>query len=306
MGDHHAHHHAHHHAQHHAQHQRGGQHRSASSAAFRWSVLLNSLLTGIQLVIGFGFGSLALVADALHNLGDVVGLLLGWGAERLSLRPAAGRFTYGFGRSTHLAALVNGLLVLTAGGAVVLEGVARLQHPEPMVAVPVAWAALAGIVVNLLSARLFGHNHQHDLNRRAAVLHLLSDAAVSAAVLATAVLVLFTGWTVLDALAAIAVGAVVMLSALGLLREALAASLDAVPTGIDLAGIETALLALPGVEQVRELHVWGVSTSSVVLTAHLACRRQQLARPERLLGEADRVLDALGIRKSTIQLEPWD
>lgn len=288
-------------------HSHGHHHRPPStSAAFRWSVLLNSLLTGLQLVIGFGFGSLALVADALHNLGDVVGLLLGWGAERLSLRPARGRFTYGFGRSTHLAALLNALLVLLAGGAVVLEGVTRLQQPEPMVAMPVAWAALAGIVVNLLSARLFGLGHQHDLNRRAAVLHLLSDAAVSAAVLVTVLLVKFTGWVVLDAVTAIVVGLAVMASAARLLREALHASLDAVPAGLDHSQIEQALLAVPGVEAVLELHVWAVSTSAVALTAHLRCRRQHLAQPELLLRAVDQQLAAFGIRKSTLQLEPAD
>ena len=187
---------AHHH--HHHQNHRG------AAAAFRWSVLLNALLTGAQLAIGFGFGSLALIGDAIHNLGDVVGLLLAWGAERLSLRPARGRFTYGYGRSTHLAALINGLLVFGAGLLVVVEGLDRLQQPEPLVAGPVAVAAAAGIAINLLSARLFGADSQLDLNRRAAVLHLLSDAAVSAAVLLSAILVALTGRTELDAITAIA------------------------------------------------------------------------------------------------------
>jgi cobalt-zinc-cadmium efflux system protein len=288
------------HQDHHGHHHH---HSPRSGAAFRWSVVLNGVLTGVQLAIGFGFGSLALIGDAIHNLGDVVGLLLGWGADHLSRRPARGRFTYGFGRSTHMAALINGLLVFAAGAVVVVEAIQRLLAPVSLQAVPVAWAALAGIVINLASARLFGHDHQHDLNRRAAVLHLLTDAAVSAGVLLTAVLVAVTGWVVLDAIAAIAVGAVVMLSAWGLVREALALSLDAAPRGVDLAAIEAALLALPGVERVAELHVWGLSTSRLALTAHLLCGSEALRQSAWMLEQADQRLQAFGIRKSTLQLD---
>ena len=143
-------------------------HPRTAGAAFRWSIALNSGLTALQLVIGFGFGSLALVGDALHNLGDVIGLVLGWGAERLSLRPPKGRFTYGYGRSTQMASLINGLLIFSAGVVVVVEAIQRLANPVPLIAGPVAWAAAAGIVINLFSAKLFGHDHHHDLNQRAA------------------------------------------------------------------------------------------------------------------------------------------
>jgi len=271
------------------------------AGAFRWSVLLNAFLTGAQLAIGFGFGSLALIGDAIHNLGDVVGLLLAWGAERLSLKPPRGRFTYGFGRSTHLAALINGLLVFAAGLLVVVEGLDRLQQPEPLVAGPVAVAAAAGIAINLLSARLFGAQDHLDLNRRAAVLHLLSDAAVSAAVLLSAILVALTGRTELDAITAIAVGAAVMVSAYGLLKQALAASLDAVPEGHDLQAIEAALRELPGVLRVSELHVWGLGGRRVALTAHLQVQSEPSVD---LLRLGEERLRQLGIDHSTLQIEP--
>ena len=271
------------------------------AGAFRWSVLLNAFLTGAQLAIGFGFGSLALIGDAIHNLGDVVGLLLAWGAERLSLKPPRGRFTYGFGRSTHLAALINGLLVFAAGLLVVVEGLDRLQQPEPLVAGPVAVAAAAGIAINLLSARLFGAQDHLDLNRRAAVLHLLSDAAVSAAVLLSAILVALTGRTELDAITAIAVGAAVMVSAYGLLKQALAASLDAVPEGHDLQSIEAALRELPGVLRVSELHVWGLGGRRVALTAHLQVQSEPSVD---LLRLGEERLRQLGIDHSTLQIEP--
>jgi cobalt-zinc-cadmium efflux system protein len=271
------------------------------AGAFRWSVLLNAFLTGAQLAIGFGFGSLALIGDAIHNLGDVVGLLLAWGAESLSLKPPRGRFTYGFGRSTHLAALINGLLVFAAGLLVVVEGLDRLQQPEPLVAGPVAVAAAAGIAINLLSARLFGAQDHLDLNRRAAVLHLLSDAAVSAAVLLSAILVALTGRTELDAITAIAVGAAVMVSAYGLLKQALAASLDAVPEGHDLQSIEAALRELPGVLRVSELHVWGLGGRRVALTAHLQVQSEPSVD---LLRLGEERLRQLGIDHSTLQIEP--
>jgi cobalt-zinc-cadmium efflux system protein len=282
---------------HHGQHTPGG----AAGRAFRWSILLNSGLTALQLVIGFGFGSLALIGDALHNLGDVVGLALGWGAERLSLRPAQGRFTYGYGRSTHLASLLNAMLIFSAGMVVVVEAIQRLFHPVPLVTGPVAWAAAAGIAINLLSARLFGHDH-HDLNRRAAVLHLLTDAAVSVAVLVSALLVGVSGWLWLDSATAIGVGVAVIASAWGLLKDALALNLDAVPKGIDLAQVEAVLLGLPGVGAVDDLHVWGLSTSRAALTAHLRWDGTGLS-PSALLALAEERLAAIGIGKMTLQLD---
>ena len=280
---------------------------SQSAQAFRWSIALNAGLTALQLVIGFGFGSLALIGDALHNLGDVVGLVLGWGADQLSRRPASGRFTYGYGRSTQIAALINGFLIFAAGSVVVVEAIQRLFQPVPLVAGPVAWAAAAGIVINLVSAKLFGHNHQHDLNQRAAVLHLLTDAAVSVAVLISAVVVGLTGWLWLDALTAIGVGAVVVWSAVDLLREAIALNLDAAPRHVDLEQVQATLLALPAIQAVEALHIWSVSTSRTALTAHLVVDPQALKTGElnqqHLIEQAQHALAEIGIRQSTLQVE---
>ena len=284
-------------------HRRQHEHRPGSAAAFRWSVILNSALSGLQLVIGVAFGSLALIGDAVHNIGDVAGLLFGWGAERLSSRPATPRFTYGFGRSTQLASLVNAVLILMAAAVVIVEGFQRLLHPVAVASTPVAWAAAAGIVVNLLSARLFGDDHSHDLNRRAAVVHLLTDAAVSAAVLISAVLVGITGWPWLDPLTALGVGLVVAWSGWELLREALVVALDAVPRGIDIAQVDGALRSLPQVVDVHHLHVWAMSTSQNALTAHVI-REPGAADDMELLHEAKRRLAQIGISHSTLQLEP--
>jgi cobalt-zinc-cadmium efflux system protein len=267
--------------------------------------VLNSALSGLQLAIGFAFGSLALVGDALHNLGDVAGLLLGWGAERLSGRPANQRFTYGSGRSTQLASLVNAVLILMAAAVVVVEGLQRLRQPVELVSGPVAWAAATGIVVNLFSARLFGGDHSHDLNRRAAVVHLLTDAAVSAAVLVSALLVSLTGWARLDALTAIGVGLAVAWSGWQLLQEALIVAMDAVPRGIAMEEVEEALRSLPGVAAVHHLHVWALSTSQNALTAHVQ-RDPVLSDDMALLHAAKQRLARLGIAHRTLQLEPLD
>jgi len=284
-------------------HPRQHEHRPGSAAAFRWSIVLNSALSGLQLAIGLAFGSLALVGDALHNLGDVAGLLLGWGAERMSGRPANHRFTYGYGRSTQLASLVNAVLILMAAAVVLVEALQRLRQPVELVSGPVAWAAAAGIVVNLASARLFGSDHSHDLNRKAAVVHLLTDAAVSAAVLVSALLVQLTGWSRLDAATAIAVGLAVAWSGWQLLREALIVAMDAVPAGIEMEEVERALLGLPGVAAVHHLHVWALSTSQNALTAHVVRQLGTIDDME-LLHQAKQRLANLGIAHSTIQLEP--
>jgi len=284
-------------------HRHQHEHRPGSAAAFRWSVILNSALSGLQLVIGLGFGSLALVSDAVHNLGDVAGLLLGWGAERLSMRPPSGRFTYGFGRSTQLASLVNAVLILMASAVLIVEGLQRLGRGQTIDSVPVAWAAAAGIAVNLLSAWLFGHDHHHDLNRRAARLHLLGDAAVSVAVLGSAIAVGLSGWVWIDTVTAIAVGLAVGASGWSLLRDAMAVALDAVPASIDLASVDQCLRALPGVMDVHHLHIWGMSTSQTALTAHVK-RQPGVIDDMQLLHQAKRDLAELGIAHSTIQLEP--
>jgi cobalt-zinc-cadmium efflux system protein len=283
---------------HHEHHHNQQEASSRAGRAFRWSIALNTGLTTLQLAVGFGFGSLALIGDALHNLGDVIGLVLGWGSDHLSRRPASGRFTYGYGRSTQLASLINGLLIFGAGAVVVVEAIQRLFNPVPVIAGPVAWAAAAGIVINLGSAKLFGHDDHHDLNQRAAVLHLLTDAAVSVAVLISALLVEVTGWIWLDALTAIGVGAVVIWSALDLLREAIA---------LNLLEVNATLLALPAVETVEALHIWSLSTSRTALTAHLvidppALAASQLSQ-EQLIHQAQEALAALGIGKTTLQLE---
>lgn len=271
--------------------------------AFRWSILLNAGLSGLQIVIGISFGSIALIGDAVHNIGDVIGLMLGWGAETLGHQPSTRRFSYGFGRSTQIAAVANGVLILMASAVVCVESLQRFVDPIPVVTGPIAWAAIAGLVVNLLSARLFETDHAHDLNRRAALLHLVSDAAVSGAVLLSTILVSVTGWIWLDPLTGLLVGAVVGWMGVDLLRKGMAEILDATPTHIDLNKVQNCLEELPGVQSVHHLHVWALSTSRVALTAHLVRDIEVACSDQILLRRACTAMETLRIHHCTFQIE---
>ena len=279
---------------------------SKGKGAFRWTILLNAGLTGLQLVIGTAFGSVALIGDAFHNLGDVLGLLLGWGAEELSRLSPTKRYTYGYGRSTQLAALVNGILILMAAAVVTVESIQRFGRPVDIQTGPVAWAAAAGVVVNVVSASLFGNDHHQDLNRRGAVMHLLSDAAVSGAVLLSAMIIQLTDWSWVDALTGVGVGVTIGFLGIDLIKEALAENLDAIPSKINLHAVVDLLKQLPGVTDVHHLHIWGISTSKVAMTVHLVRPPDVACDDQDLLKKAQQALAELGIDHTTIQLEITD
>ena len=269
-------------------------------------MLLNAGLSGLQIAVGIAFGSIALIGDALHNVSDVLGLLLGWGAENLSSRPARGRFSYGFGRSTQLAAVANAVLILMASAVVCVEALQRFRQPELVMAGPVALAAGAGLVINFVSARLFGSDHHDDLNRRAAVLHLLGDAAVSAAVLLSALLAGVTGWTWIDPLTGLGVGISVGWLGIVLLRDGLAELMDEVPHRIDPAAVLADLEAMPGVQGVHHLHIWSIGGTRVALTVHLQRDAGLSDQDPQLLSAVRQAMRDKGIEHCTIQLEEPD
>jgi cobalt-zinc-cadmium efflux system protein len=296
--------HAHHHSHddHHHNHQGHRHHRPESRNAFRLSILLNTALAVFQILIGLFFGSIALVGDAIHNLGDVIGLAIAWGAERISRRSATDQYTFGLGRSTQMASLTNAVLVLAASLIVVFESVIRIFHPFRVVAVPIAVAAALGILINLLSARLFGDDHHHDLNRRAAVVHMLTDAAVSGAVLISAILVGITDWFWLDAVVGVGVGLVVGRSGWRLFKEALSLLMDGVPKGLDAVVLRKRILAVPGVLDVHDMWVWSNSTSTISFTAHVHHSRAPQEAAVLLL-EIRKILHVMNIDHSTIELD---
>jgi cobalt-zinc-cadmium efflux system protein len=237
--------------------------------AFRLAFALNAAFVLIEFSAGFIANSTALVADAGHNLSDVLGLLLAWAAMALSRRAPAGRFTYGLRSTSILAALGNATLLLVACGAIAWEAAHRLFAPPPVSGATVTVVALVGIVVNGVSAWLFARGRERDLNVRGVYLHMLADAAVSFGVAVAGLVVMLTGWLWLDPAVSLAVVAVIVAGTWSLLREALHLALSAVPTHVDLAAIEAYLCGRPGVSGIHDLHVWGMSTTETALTAHL-------------------------------------
>jgi cobalt-zinc-cadmium efflux system protein len=233
------------------------------------AVTLNVLFVVIEGCFGFLSNSVALIADAGHNLGDVLGLVCAWTAMYLARRPPGGNFTYGLGRSSVLAALTNAVLLLLACGAIAWEAAGRIAAPPAVAGATVAGVAAIGIVLNGISAWLLHSGSHDDLNRRSAFLHMLGDAAVSAGVLVSGVLIFVTGWTWLDPAVSLLIVAVILVSTWGLLRDSVHLSLDGVPAGVNSSAVLSYLAGQRGVTDVHDLHIWALSTTSVALTAHL-------------------------------------
>lgn len=237
--------------------------------AFALGVALNLGFVGVELACGLFAGSVALLADAGHNLSDVLGLVVAWGGTALARRPASPRFTYGLRKSSILAALANALFLLMACGGIAWEAVRRFAEPPPVSGVVVMAVAAVGIAVNAVTASLFASGRHGDINIRAAYLHMVSDAAVSAAVVVAGALVLLTGWTWIDPAASLIVVAVILWGTWGLLRDSIGMALDAVPTSVDAGAVGAMLGGLDGVERVHDLHIWPISTTEVALTVRL-------------------------------------
>jgi cobalt-zinc-cadmium efflux system protein len=267
--------HDHQHKQGHAHnHGAGGHHhhqapQAGQGRAFAIAVGLNLLIVVVQAVYGFIAHSTALLADAGHNLSDVLGLLLAWGAVWLGTHKPSERYTFGLGSSSILASLANAALLLFACGAIVLEAVQRLFNPAPVAGLDVFIVATLGMVVNGFSAWLFMRGSKEDLNVRGAFLHMAADAAISAAVAVSGLVILFTGANWLDPAMSIVVVGVIVVGTWGLGRDAMRLAMGAVPPGVDKPGIEQYLAALPGVADVHDLHVWALSTTENAMTAHL-------------------------------------
>ncbi len=256
----------------HSGHSHGSGHSHAPAdfgRAFAIGTALNLAFVALEGGAGLWTGSVALLADAGHNLSDVLGLLIAWGAAELAKKPPSERFTYGLRGSSILAAIANGLLLMVAVGAISLEAVQRFGDPQPVAGVPVMIVAGLGILVNGATAMLFARGRKGDVNIRGAYLHMAADAAVSAGVVIAGALILFTGARWIDPLVSLLVVAVIMWSTWGLLKESVAMALNAVPREIDPGAVRQMLEAHGGVARVHDLHIWPMSTTEAALTAHL-------------------------------------
>lgn len=271
-------------------------------AAFAIGIVLNLGFVIVEAAAGLISGSVALLADAGHNLSDVFGLAIAWGGAVLAKRAPSKRFTYGLGQSTILAAMINALLLMIAIAFIAMEALQRLERPEPAPGATMMLVAGVGILINGGTALLFMRGRAHDLNIRGAYLHMAADAAVSAGVVLAGLAVILTGYDRIDPLASIAIAFVIFWSSWGLLRDSVAMALAGVPGGIDRDEVEIELLLTPGVTRVHDLHIWPMSTTKVALTAHLVVPSGNAG--DGFLDELTHRLEhRFGIHHATIQIE---
>ncbi len=273
--------------------------------AFAIGVALNLGFVIAEFVFGFLSQSLALIADAGHNLSDVAGLLIAWFAAWLARKPATALRTYGYRRASILAALANAALLIAAVIWIVVEAVKRFFMPQPVATTTVIAVAALGVVINTATALLFMRGREHDINIQGAFLHMAADAAVSLGVVVAGILILYTNWLWLDPAISLVIGLVILWSTWSLARDSVNMSLDMIPSSIDRGAVEKYLTALPGVSNVHHLHIWAMSTTEVALTVHLV-------RPNAVLDDAflkdacDGLKRSFGIVHATFQIEAGD
>ena len=285
-------------------HGHGGHNHAPASfdQAFRIGIALNASFVAIEAGFGFVANSMALLADAGHNLSDVFGLLMAWGAAAAAKRAPSPRFTYGWRKSSVLAALFNAVFLFIAVGAIGIEAIRRFGAPQDVASDLVMAVAGLGIFVNGVTALLFARGRRGDINIRGAYLHMAADAAVSAGVVVSGLIIAQTGWDWLDPVTSLAIVAVIIWGTWGLLRDSVTMALDAVPPSIDPHAVEAALGGLPGVARVHDLHIWPMSTTESALTAHLVT-------PDGFPGDGflnaacAMLRDSFGIDHATLQVE---
>jgi cobalt-zinc-cadmium efflux system protein len=296
----HEHHHGHHHGHHH-------DHHGASASfgtAFAVATVLNVALVAVQAIYGVVAHSMALLADAGHNAGDVLALLLAWGSHAISQSHPTERYTYGFRSSSIIAALINATILLVVTGAIAWAAILRLFEPQPVAGVTVMVVAAIAIVINGAAAAILARGNTQDLNVHGAFLHLVSDAAVSAGVVVAGLVILFTGWLWVDPVVSLFISGVIVWSTWGLLRDAAKMSLHGVPPQIDPGAVRVFLQSLPAVAEVHDLHIWPMSTTETALTCHLVMP-DGYPEPDFLEGVYVG-LQRFGIGHPTIQIERGD
>lgn len=280
-------------------------HAKNYNRAFAVGVALNLVFVVIEFSYGVVAGSLALVADAGHNLSDVFSLLLAWGAILLTRKNATEKRTYGFRKGTIMASLASAILLLVALGGITWEAIERFSNPQPVEGMTVIVVAAIGVLINTITALLFISGQQHDLNIRGAFLHMAADAGVSLGVVISGVMIMTTGWLFIDPVISLLIVVVILIGTWSLLRDSLNLAIDAVPEHIDMPGVRSYLSGLDHVSEIHDLHVWPLSTTEVSLTVHLTVDSADL--PKDFLANIQQQLrDHFAIEHSTIQVERHD
>lgn len=273
--------------------------------AFKAGVALNVVYIIIEAGIGFYTGSLALLADAGHNLSDVLGLLIAWGALLLTKKRSTAKRTYGYKRSSILAALANAVILLITVGAILVEAIRRFTEPIEVPGDLIIWVAGIGVIVNAATALFFFRDQHHDINAKGAYLHMVADAAISLGVVVAGIVIQTTGFAMIDSLVSIVIVIVITIGTWGLLKDSLNLALDAVPEGVNYAAVEQYLKSLPGVISMHDLHIWALSTTETALTVHLLIP-EGIEGDEFLNSAAAELHERFGICHTTIQAEKGD
>ena len=271
------------------------------NAVFILCIVLNLLFVCTEAGVGFMYHSLGLLSDAGHNLSDVFSLLLSLMAIQMAKRPVTEHFTYGYKKSTILVSLANAIILLVAIGAILLESVYKLRHPEPVSGEAISWTAGVGIVVNGITAWLLMKQQKGDLNVRGAFLHMAMDTLVSVGVVVSGIIIMYTGWVMLDAIISLAIVAIIFFSTWRLLKESLFLSMDAVPESVDLEHLKQRLSKLEGIESWHHLHVWAVSTTENAATIHVVLR--DISQMETLKRAVKELFREEGVQHSTVECE---
>lgn len=277
-------------------------HRLTSlNKAFIIGIILNISFVIVEFGVGFYYDSLGLLSDAGHNLGDVASLVLAMLAFRLQKVHPNSHYTYGYKKSTVLVSLLNAVILLVAVGVIIAESIDKLFHPVMVDGSAIAWTAGVGVIINAITAWLFMKDKDKDLNVKGAYLHMAADALVSIGVVASGIIIMYTGWSIIDPIIGLGVAVIIVISTWGLLHDSLRLSLDGVPVGIDTNEIKRLILAQPGVESCHHLHIWALSTTETALTAHIAI--DNMESMEVVKTRIKEVLEKAGIHHVTLEIE---
>lgn len=294
-----------HHHDHHSHHDHHGHHHAnpeSYNRAFAIATFVNFGFVIAEVIYAILASSMSLLADAGHNLGDVLGLALSWGANWLMTKPANQRYSYGFKKTSILAAFINAVLLIVTTALIARESIEKLLFPSSVNETIVIVVALVGIVINGGTALLFLRGQHGDLNIRGAFLHLASDALLSLGVALGGALMIYTGWTRIDPILGLLIVATILYTSWELFRNSILMVLDAVPHSIDQEAVKSYLLSLPGIQQIHDLHIWSLSTRETALTAHLVTQGPGIT-DEQLHEIHEALLEKFNIHHATLQIE---
>lgn len=277
-------------------------HRLTSlNKAFIIGIVLNITFVIVEFGVGFYYNSLGLLSDAGHNLGDVASLVLAMLAFRLEKARPNSRYTYGYKKSTVLVSLLNAVILLVTVGIIVAESIDKMFHPVSVDGAAIAWTAGVGVVINALTAWLFMKDKEKDLNVKGAYMHMAADTLVSVGVVVSGIVIMYTGWSIVDPIIGLGIAAIIVISTWGLLRDSLRLSLDGVPAWIEAQKIQQLITSQPGVKDCHHLHIWAISTTEIALTAHVVI--EDITQMEEIKHRIKKVLEEAGIHHATLEIE---